>query len=135
MRRFLGSLLVAGLLFAGCGAAERLPPVFGPTPLTETTFTTDQVLVSFRVERVEEFQSTEFRFQGSVKNLGNPLPNARFEVVATRNIPDPNGNRASNVIATQLYGTLIMGQLQPVAVTGVVANVDNVAVTGRFAHD
>lgn len=109
--------------------------MFGPTPLLETTVTTDQALVSFRVERVEEFQATEFRFQGSVKNLGNPLVNARFEVVATRNIPDPNGNRASNVIATQPYGTLIMGQVQPIAVTGVVANVDNVSVTGRFAHD
>jgi hypothetical protein len=123
------------LVYAGCGAADRLPPVFGPTPLSETTLTTDQVLVNFRVERVEEFQATEFRFNGSVKNLGNPLVNARFEVVSTRNIPDPNGNRASNVIAIQSYGTLIMGQTQPIAVVGIVPNVDNVSITGRFAHD
>ena len=129
------AILLVALLFAGCGAAERGLPVLGPTPLFDTTQLVDQVIVNFRVERVEEFQASEFRFDGSVKNTGTDKLNARFEVVTTRNIPDPNGNRAVQIIATQNYGTLLSGQTQPISVIGVEPNVDNVSVTGRFAHD
>lgn len=135
MHRLVSGMILAALVVAGCGAADQLPPVLGPTPLTETTTTVDNVLVNFRVERVEQFQAAEFRFHGSVKNLGNDLPNARFEVITTRNIPDPNGNRAVVVIAAQSYGTLLMGSTGLIGVTGVVPNVENVTVTGRFAHD
>jgi acyl-coenzyme A thioesterase PaaI-like protein len=135
VRLSIYGLLAAVLVAAGCGAADQLPPVFGPTPLTETTTRVGNVIVNFRVERVEQFQAAEFRFHGSVKNLGDPLANARFEVVTRRNIPDPNGFRAEAVIAVQSYGTLLMGSEQLVGVTGVVPNVENVTVTGRFAHD
>lgn len=135
MHRTVSGMILAALIVAGCGAADQLPPVLGPTPLTETTTKVDNVLVNFRVERLEQFQAAEFRFHGSLKNVGGDLANARFEVVTTRNIPDPNGFRAVNVIATQSYGTLLQGATALVGVTGVVPNVENVTVTGRFAHD
>lgn len=135
MRRFFAALVLAALCFAGCGVAERLPPLLGPTPLFDSTFEVDQVLVNFRVERVEEFQASEFRFNGSVKNNGVDRPGARFEVVSTRNIADPNGNRASQVIAVEPYGILLTSQTQPISIVAVVPNVDNVSITGRFAHD
>ena len=135
MRPWVAIMLLAGAAFAGCGTANNLPPVLGPTPLTETTEEVDQVLVTFRVERVEEFQATEFHFDGSVKNAGPDKANARFEVVQTKNIPDPNGNFQTQVIATQSYGTLLSGQTQPIAAVGIVPNVSDVTITGRFAHD
>ena len=134
MRPWVALVFTLAVVFVGCGAENQSPPILGPTPLTETTEEVDQVLVTFRVERVEEFQSTEFRFDGSVKNVGPPRAGARFEVVSTRNIPDPNGNFAEQVIATQSYDTLQTNQVQPIAVTGVVPNVSNVTITGRFAH-
>ena len=135
MHRWIAALGLAALCFIGCGVADRLPPVLGPTPLTDSTFESDQVLLNFRVETVEEFQQTEFRFNGSVRNDGPDRPNARFEVVSTRNIPDPNGNRASSVIGAQPYGTLLQHQVQPISIVVVTPNTDNVSITGRFAHD
>lgn len=128
-------LLFVALWFVGCGVAERLPPVLGPTPLFDSTFESDQVLVNFRVERVEEFQASEFRFNGSVKNNGPDRANARFEVLTTRNIPDPNGDKAQQVVGVQTYGTLLTHQTQPISIVVVVPNVENVQVSGRFAHD
>lgn len=135
MRGFYAAIVLSGMWFIGCGVADRLPPVLGPTPLFDTTFESDQVLVNFRVERVEEFQGSEFRFNGSVKNNGPARPNARFEIISTRNIPDPNGNRAVTIIGLQHYDTLLQGQTQPISLVAVVPNVDNASITGRFAHD
>jgi hypothetical protein len=134
-RRWVALLILAGLVFIGCGAADRFPPVLPPTPLQETVENTDNVVVSFRVEVIEEFQSTEFRFNGSVRNTGDARPNARFEVLATKNIPDPNGKHTQYIIAVQPYGTLLTSQTQPISLVAVLPNVDNSTVTGRFAHD
>jgi hypothetical protein len=123
------------LVFAGCGAKELTPPVFGPTPLEETSIVSDQILVAYRVERVEEMGATEFRFGGSVRNLGPPVENGRFEVWTTRNTLDPNGNRTRQIVASQSFGRLLSQQVQPIAVTAIVPSVSNVTVTGAFAHD
>jgi len=129
---FLSVLLAAGL---GCGAQELSSPVLSPTPLQETTFVQDQVVVNFRVETIEGFGTKEFRFNGSLRNLGASLENARFEVYTTNNISDSNGNRRRQIVASQEYGQLLSNQVQNIAVSAVVPSVSNVSITGVFAHD
>ncbi|MBI4858656.1 MAG: tetratricopeptide repeat protein [Candidatus Riflebacteria bacterium] len=135
LSRFIWILITVALAFIGCGSQEFGPPVFGPTLLEETTTLEGQVVVNYRVETVEKFGTTEFTFNGSVQNLGADVRNARFEVLSTKNNPDPNGIRAQKVIASQPFGDLLAGQRSVVALTGIVPNVDNVTVKGRFARD
>jgi hypothetical protein len=133
---YFATLGLLGLLFLGCGSQPFGPTLQGPTPLKETTTQTgDQVIVNFQVNPIQQFQSTDFRFQGSVQNLGPPLPNARFVVIARQNTPNQQGTLEQDIIATQSFGLLLQGQTQVITVHGVVPNVLDVTVFGQFAHD
>jgi hypothetical protein len=135
-RAYFATVGTLALLFLGCGSQALVPQTTGPTPLKETTTqTTDQVIVNFQVNPVQQFQSTDFRFQGSVQNLGPPLQNARFVVIARQNNLNPAGFQEQEIIATQNFGLLLQGQTQVITVHGVVPNVLDVTVFGQFTHD
>jgi hypothetical protein len=129
-------VIALSLLLAGCGVARLPDNVFGPTPLVDTNLVTpDSVIVNFRVEELAHHGALEFRFNGSVKNLGPPLSNARFEVVATRNVPDPTGVRSERIVTTQSYGRLDTNQTQVIAAVAELPAFENARVRGRFVHD
>lgn len=135
MRRIAILGLVSAILFLGCGNTRVEDTVLPPTPFDEVSFVEDNVLVTFTVETLEQFSQREFVFTGSLRNLGGPRSNARFEVLATQRLPAPTGERRVVVLVTQRFGTFEAGQTQLITARATLPSVDNSVVTGRFTHD
>ncbi len=129
--RFLAlAAILAGLTCASLACSDgRTAP--DPEP---TTFIQDDVLVSFRKTRTSAFQETTLTWSGSVRNLGNRVPNARFEVLSTRG-PVFNGALQTKIEATQAFGDLLPGQEQLLILRFSFPNSHALAISTRLVHD
>ncbi|MBI4869521.1 MAG: hypothetical protein HY816_21490 [Candidatus Wallbacteria bacterium] len=130
-------LALTGLALVACGDSSPglLPAQPERSGNTEAvSFVQDEVLVTYRQTRVNEFQKTTLVWNGSVRNLGNRVSNARFEVLSTRG-PVMRGQLQTKVEVAQAFGDLLPGQEQLIHATFSFPNTHSLAVSARFARD
>lgn len=135
MRKLCVGVLLATLFFIGCGNARIQPPLATPSLAQEHTFLVGDALVSFQVEEVNHFQTNRYVFNGSVRNNGPTLANARFEILTETRRNLPGDGPDFRIEATQFYGRFLTGTTHQIALDAEVINVANVFVTGRFVSD
>lgn len=132
MPRIITACLFVALVLFGCGNETIQNPPIEPAFLRESTFLEGDVLVDFKAERVNNFQTAKFTFNGSVRNNGEDLENARFEIVTETMTTLPTGSPEIKVESTQNFEFLPSGGVQQIALSAEIPNLRRVFVTGRF---
>ena len=128
-------LCAAAVGLSSCQSSVLAPPGAVSIPDTEaTSFIVDDVLVHFRKDRINDFQTTTLVWSGYVQNLGNRVPNARFEILSTRGSAERDGVQ-SKIESVQSFQDLLPGQQQLLHVSFTFPNTHELAISERFAHD